>query len=238
MITCALASSVWAHRPGPNTRGWRSTRQPWARTSRAAGPDSSITVRLAETSTTDPKLSPSAVLSTRVSNDSSLSPPTISHSSGPSQSALRPPAEAAVFGSLGRTKPRALCTASPIRLSLGLVRRFNWAVKGTSRTARRPPLAAATSANRLAKPSRMARLSAIADQALLVIEDRLGDGGRDQASGERGIHLAAHSVAAAFNQGKGEGPAERRAAIARGDVADDRHRRFLAWLQGELRAFG
>src|SRR5712692_7218099 len=238
MITCALASSVWAHRPGPNTRGWRSTRQPWARTSRAAGPDSSITVRLADTSTTDPKISPSAVCSTRVSKDSSPSPPTISHSSGPSHSALRPPAEAAVLGSVGRTKPRALCTESTTRPSAGLARKSSCALNGTSRSARRPPLELATSEKRLAKPSRMACLSAIADQALLVVEDRLGNRGREQAIGERGIHLAAHSVAAALHQGKGEGPAERPTAIARGDVADDRHRRFLAWFEGELRPFG
>ena len=54
IMTAVLASSVWAH-PGRKLRGCRSSGQPLASTSRAAGPTSSRTMRFADTSTTEPQ---------------------------------------------------------------------------------------------------------------------------------------------------------------------------------------
>ena len=61
----ARASSVCAQRPGPKARGCRSSEQPAASTSRALGPRSSSTVRLAERSTSRAGAVPAARASRR-----------------------------------------------------------------------------------------------------------------------------------------------------------------------------
>ena len=104
-------SVLWAHRPGPKARGWRSRGHPMARMSRTIGPRVRMVVRPSVTSTT--AVPGRAFASWPVMALSASGGPTISHSSGPSHNAERLLPVITVLGSPGRETPSAVLTDSP-----------------------------------------------------------------------------------------------------------------------------
>src|SRR5688572_17727004 len=123
----------------------------------------------------------------------------------------RSPLAATVLGSSGSSTPSAERAAAVKAASPGSPRRFTWPTGGYS-TARWTPL--------------WSRASAILSRAFLVEEDRLGDGRAQHApADERHLHLLAHAPAPVLHQREGDRAVEEGAEVARGHVAQHRHRR-------------
>src|SRR5260221_13856762 len=68
-------------------------------------------------------------------------------------------------------------------------------------------------------------LSAMEALSLEIVEPALADDGADRPVGENDRHPLAHPLEPAIEQGESDRAAERRAEIARGNVADHFHRR-------------
>src|SRR5260221_13930509 len=81
--------------------------------------------------------------------------------------------------------------------------------------------AAASCANGL----RASGLSAMETLSLEIVEPALANDGADRPVGENHRHRLAHPLEPAIEQGESNRAAERRAEIARGNVADHLHRR-------------
>src|SRR5438034_604075 len=93
--------------------------------------------------------------------------------------------------------------------------------------------------NRSAYSARALRrvASAITAGTLLVVEDRLGHDSRHHVAVQGRVDSAPESLAAAPHHREREAPAERRASITRGHVADHRHSTRAIRLEHQLRAF-
>src|SRR6185503_6837498 len=210
---------VCAQRPVPNARGWRSSAQPLASTSRARGPTTWTAVRLADRSTTEPSPA-SASASSASSAACAPGAATTSHSSGPSQSTSVPPAPATLFGSAGSGKPSAASAAdrpagsgTPLRAPKTRTPTCARNGRSTTRTA-----SDAAAANASAKPASGAlRRSSVTARALRVDQHGAGHLRCHDAVLERDVDRRPLARPPVLEQGERERPAERGAVVAGGD---------------------
>src|SRR2546426_4310638 len=144
-----------------------------------------------------------------------------------------------MFGTIGNANPRLNASRCITPASLESARRFICATNETSRIDSSPPVSADRAANRSAWPASGLRrtASAITADVLLVVEDRLGHGRRDDVPVQRCVDSAAKSLASALKHGEGKRSAERGAAIARGYVTDHLRRNGTVAFQNQLSTF-
>src|SRR2546428_10331264 len=144
-----------------------------------------------------------------------------------------------MFGTIGNANPRLDGSRCITPASLESARRFIGATNEPSRTDSSPPVPADRAANRSPWPASGLRrtASAITADVLLVVEDRLGHGRRDDVPVQRCVDSAAKSLASALKHGEGKRSAERGAAIARGYVTDHLRRNGTVAFQNQLSTF-
>src|SRR2546427_6255971 len=144
-----------------------------------------------------------------------------------------------MFGTIGNANPRLDASRCITPASLGSARRFICATNEPSGIDSPPPVSAGRAAKRSAWPAAGMRrtASAITADVLLVVEDRLGHGRRDDVPVQRCVDSAATSLASALKHGEGKRSAERGAAIARGYVTDHLRRNGTVAFQNQLSTF-
>src|SRR5690348_340273 len=215
---------VCAAAPGRKTDGCRSSAQPLARTSRACAPRNRSVVRCAETSTAAPSCSATAAFSCA----SRSSPPRVlevtSHSSGPNQITVVSAPSTAVDAAVGSAATPSTPAAAAPPAPLGSTHRSTIVTQGSSASW----VEEGSSANRDCQSCRglwRERVSAIAACSFGIDQDAAGDLHGHQPAVHGNVQGFSDAGVPTLDQGQGERPAQLRAAVTGGDLAEHRYRR-------------